>query len=118
MARILIVDDSQPMRQLVEETLLKGNHEVVSAENGEDGLIQYSRQKFDLVITDINMPLMDGYGLIQSIREKEKEIPILALTTESEDHKRNSGEQIGVDGWIVKPFKPAQFLAIIKQVLS
>lgn len=118
MAKILAVDDSEPMRQLVDQTLKSGGHEVMLAEDGEGGLKAFGQDKFDLVITDINMPVMNGFALVQEIRKADQVVPILALTTESEERLRRSGEAAGVDGWIVKPFKPAQFLAIIKQVLS
>ncbi len=106
------------MRQIVEQTLTMGGHQVILAADGEEGLAQFAPGKFDLVITDINMPVMDGFGLVRGIRALDAKVPILALTTENEDVKKRSGEAAGVDGWIVKPFKPAQFLAIIKQVLT
>ena len=118
MAKILAVDDSEPMRQIVQQTLIRGDHDVELATDGTDGLRKFSRDAYDLIITDINMPVLDGFGLVRGIREQNKHIPILALTTEGEQDQRRAGEQAGVDGWIVKPFKPAQFLAIIKQVLS
>jgi two-component system chemotaxis response regulator CheY len=118
MPRILAVDDSEPMRQMVEQTLRNGGHETVLAVDGSDALARFRAEQFDLIITDINMPVMDGYALTRAIREIDHKIPILALTTEGEQAKRVSGQQAGVDGWIVKPFKPAQFLAIVKQILE
>jgi two-component system chemotaxis response regulator CheY len=118
MPRILAVDDSEPMRQMVEQTLRSGGHETVLAVDGSDALTRFRAEQFDLIITDINMPVMDGYALTRAIREINQKIPILALTTEGEHAKRVSGQQAGVDGWIVKPFKPAQFLAIVKQILE
>lgn len=118
MAKILAVDDSEPMRQMIAQTLISGEHDVVLAADGEEGVKKFAEGGFDLVITDINMPVLDGFGLVREIRQSDNSVPILALTTESEDEKRRSGAAAGVDGWIVKPFKPAQFLAIIKQVLS
>jgi len=118
MAKILAVDDSQPIREMVTLTLKSGGHEIVTAVDGAEGLALFKKEKFDLVVTDINMPEMDGFTLIREIRALDNKIPVLALTTESEQTKRQSGQQAGVDGWIVKPFKPAQFLAIVKQILE
>lgn len=118
MSKILAVDDSVPMRQMVEQTLKSGGHEAVLAIDGADAMAKFKAEQFDLVITDINMPGLDGYGLTRAIRAVDQKIPILALTTEGEQAKRKSGEEAGVDGWIVKPFRPAQFLAIVKQILE
>jgi two-component system chemotaxis response regulator CheY len=116
MSRILAVDDSEPMRQLIEQTLLSSGHEIVLAVNGKDALGKFRAGKFDLIITDMNMPVMDGYELTRMVREFDDETPILALTTEGDEARLRAGQEAGVDGWIVKPFKPAQFLAIVKQV--
>jgi len=118
MAKILAVDDSVPMQQLVGQLLTAGGHDVILADNGVEGAKRFAAEKFDLVITDINMPAMNGFDLIRTIRGEDANIPILALTTEGEEEQRQKGMIAGVDGWIVKPFKPAQFLAIIRQVLS
>ena len=118
MATILAVDDSETMRQMVKQTLQAGNHQVVLADDGEDGLSKYlSTAGVDLIITDINMPKMDGIGLIKEIRMRNATIPILALTTESEDEMRKKGAEAGANGWLVKPFKPAQFIDIVRQIL-
>ncbi len=117
MARILAVDDSEPMRQLVSQALKTGGHGVVLAVDGLNALGLFTAEKFDLVITDINMPGIDGIELVRRIRTRDPEIPILALTTEGDESFRRRGEEAGVDGWIVKPFKPAQFIAIVKQIL-
>ena len=118
MARILAVDDSEPMRQLVEQTLKTGGHEVVLGVDGQNALDIFATEKFDLIITDINMPVMDGIEFVRQIRTRNNDIPILALTTEGDDSFRRRGEVAGVDGWIVKPFEPAQFIAIVKQILA
>lgn len=118
MARILAVDDSEPMRQLVGQTLKTGGHEVVLGVDGQNALDIFSAEKFDLIVTDINMPGMDGIELVKQVRARDTEIPILALTTEGDESFRRRGEAAGVDGWIVKPFKPAQFIAIVKQILA
>lgn len=118
MAHILAVDDSEPMRKMVELVLKSGGHTVDLANDGAEGLRKFRTGKYDLIVTDINMPQMGGIELIGAVREINAEIPILALTTESEDEMRKKGAHAGADGWIVKPFKPAQFLDIIHQILS
>lgn len=118
MPTVLAVDDSETMRQMVKMTLQAGNYQVVLAVDGEDGLKQFtSRTDIDLVITDINMPKMDGIGLIREIRARNKDVPILALTTESEDGMRKKGAEAGANGWLVKPFKPAQFIDVVRQII-
>jgi len=118
MATILAVDDSETMRQMVKMTLTAGNYNVVLAHDGEDGLSKFtSTAGIDLVITDINMPRMDGLALIREIRARNQDVPILALTTESEDGMRKQGADAGANGWLVKPFKPAQFIDIVRQIV-
>lgn len=117
MAKILAVDDSETMQQLVRQVLTMGNHQVEIAGDGEDGLNKFRSSIYQLVITDINMPRMNGINLIKEIREKDKSVPILALTTESEHALRQQGADAGANGWIVKPFRPAQLLDIVKQIV-
>jgi two-component system chemotaxis response regulator CheY len=118
MPHILAVDDSQTMRDVVKETLESAGYQVTLAENGLDGLEKFKQGKFDLIIADINMPVMDGITMIKEIRKINTEVPIITLTTESEESKKQEGRNAGADGWIVKPFRPAQFLDIIKQILE
>jgi two-component system chemotaxis response regulator CheY len=118
MPHILAVDDSQTMRDAVKETLESAGYQVTVAENGLDGLEKFKQGKFDLIIADINMPVMDGITMIKEIRKINTEVPIITLTTESEESKKQEGRNAGADGWIVKPFRPAQFLDIIKQILE
>jgi two-component system, chemotaxis family, chemotaxis protein CheY len=120
MATILAVDDSETMLSMIKQTLEMGGYSVLLARDGKDGLSKFQENKsnLQLIITDINMPVMDGITLIQELRKLDKEIPILTLTTESEDGMKQKGYEAGANGWIVKPFRPAQFLDIIKQVLS
>ena len=119
MATILAVDDSETMRQMVKMTLQAGNYQVMLASDGEDRLEKFlTTTDVDLVITDINMPKMDGIGLIREIRSRNMTVPILALTTESEDTMRKKGAEAGANGWMVKPFKPAQFIDIVRQIIS
>lgn len=119
MARILAVDDSASMRQMVAFTLKAAGHDVVEAVDGVDALAKSQGQKFDLVISDVNMPNMDGITLIAELRKiaNFKFIPMLMLTTESTSEKKQQGKAAGATGWIVKPFNPDQLLATIGKVL-
>ncbi|EPG75991.1 response regulator receiver domain protein [Leptospira fainei serovar Hurstbridge str. BUT 6] len=116
-AKILAVDDSATMRSLVQQTLGLGGYEVILAVNGREGMEKLDLEPVDLVITDINMPVMDGISFIKEVRKKNQTIPILTLTTESEEDIKRQGAEAGANGWIIKPFRPVQFLDIIKQVL-
>jgi len=119
MARILAVDDSASMRQMVAFTLKGAGHDVVEAVDGVDALAKANGQKFDLVISDVNMPNMDGITLIAELRKLAdfKFTPMLMLTTESTGDKKQQGKAAGATGWIVKPFNPDQLLATIGKVL-
>ena len=119
MARILAVDDSASMRQMVSFTLKGAGHEVVEAVDGVDALAKAQGQKFELVISDVNMPNMDGITLIAELRKIAdfKFTPMLMLTTESTGEKKQQGKAAGATGWIVKPFNPDQLLATIAKVL-
>jgi two-component system chemotaxis response regulator CheY len=119
MARILAVDDSASMRQMVSFTLKGAGHDVVEAVDGVDALSKAQGQKFDLVISDVNMPNMDGITLISELRKIAafKFTPMLMLTTESTGEKKQQGKAAGATGWIVKPFNPDQLLATIGKVL-
>ncbi len=116
--KILAVDDSATMRSLVQQTLGLGGYDVILAFDGKDGIEKFGSDSVDLVITDINMPVMDGITFIREVRKRNQEVPILTLTTESEDGMKQKGAEAGANGWIIKPFRPAQFLDIIKQVLQ
>jgi two-component system, chemotaxis family, chemotaxis protein CheY len=116
---VLIVDDSISMRQMVSYTLKQGGFEVVEAENGQDALNKLVGQKVQLIITDLNMPVMDGITFIQSVRKKQdlKHTPILMLTTEGLHTKKEQGKAAGATGWIVKPFDPQKLLQTVARVL-
>ena len=118
MARILVVDDSTTMRQMVSFTLQDAGHEVTEAADGIAALAEAKGRKFDLVITDVNMPGMNGIDLVKSLRELAdfKFTPILVLTTEAGQDVKAKGREVGATGWIVKPFKQDQLLAVIKKV--
>ncbi|HEX8949095.1 MAG TPA: response regulator [Dissulfurispiraceae bacterium] len=114
---VLIVDDSVSMRQLVSFALKDAGYEVIAAVNGKDALVKLDGAKVQLVITDLNMPEMDGIELIKQVRRKPgcKFIPIVMLTTESQEGKKQEGKQAGASGWIVKPFAPEQLIDTVRK---
>ena len=120
MASILAVDDSASMRQMVAMTLKQAGYEVVEAVDGEAALQLAKSKAFNLVLTDVNMPKMDGIALTRQLRAlpNYKFTPILTLTTESAADKKQEGKAAGATGWIVKPFNPDQLLATVKKVLG
>lgn len=120
MATILAVDDSASMRQMVSFTLKQAGYNVIEAENGQDALTKAKQGNINLVLTDVNMPVMDGITLIKELRGQPsfKFTPMLMLTTESADHKKAEGKAAGATGWIVKPFDPEKLLATVKKVLG
>lgn len=116
---IMTVDDSASVRQMVSFTLKKAGYDVVEASDGKDALSKIQSNPVKMLITDLNMPNLDGLGLIKQVRAIPtfKYIPIIMLTTESQDAKKVEGKKAGATGWIVKPFKPDQLLAVVKKVL-
>lgn len=120
MAKILAVDDSVSIRQMVTFTLQGAGHEVVEAGDGVEALAFAQGSGVDLVVSDVNMPNMDGIELITELRKLEtyKFTPILMLTTESAGDMKQRGKDAGATGWIVKPFNPDQLLATISKVLG
>ena len=120
MKTILAVDDSVSMRQMVSFTLKTAGFDVTEANNGEEALKVAQGREFDLVISDVNMPIMDGIELIRNLRElpNYKFVPMLMLTTESTTDKKQQGRAAGATGWIVKPFNPDQLLATVRKVLG
>ena len=120
MAKILAVDDSTSMRGMVAFTLRGAGHEVTEAENGQLALDAASASAFDLVLADVNMPVMDGITMVRALRAKPEYqgVPILMLTTESNTEKKMEGKAAGATGWLVKPFDPEQLLATVKRVLG
>ena len=117
---ILIVDDSETVRQVLQLALGNAGYQVVEAEDGFDALAKLSGAQIDMLITDLNMPNMDGLELIKKVREEGKHrfTPIVVLTTESSEEKKKAGREAGASGWIVKPFKPEQLLKVVKMVLG
>jgi two-component system chemotaxis response regulator CheY len=116
---IMTVDDSASLRQMVRFVLAAGGYEVVEALDGVDALSKLAGVDVDLILSDINMPRMDGLELTRKIRAipRYKFVPILLLTTESHPEKKQEGKAAGATGWIVKPFHPDQLLAAVKKVM-
>jgi len=119
MYSILAVDDSASMRQMVSFTLKNAGYDVVAAVDGEDAFDKARVRDFDLVLTDQNMPRLDGLGLTRRLREhpKFRATPILILTTESSDEMKQAGRAAGATGWLVKPFDPAKLIEVIRKVV-
>jgi two-component system chemotaxis response regulator CheY len=117
---IMTADDSASVRQMVSFTLKQSGYDVIEAVDGKDALTKLQATKVDMLITDLNMPNLDGIGLIKGARTIPscKFIPIVMLSTESQDAKKQEGKAAGATGWIVKPFKPEQLLAVVKKVLG
>jgi two-component system chemotaxis response regulator CheY len=117
---VLSVDDSGSIRQMVSFTLKSAGYNVVEAVDGQDGLDKAKQKTVDLVLTDQNMPRMDGLTLIKSLRAMPayRSVPILMLTTESGDAMKMQGKAAGATGWIVKPFDPQKLLEVVKKVIG
>jgi len=118
--KILTIDDSRTMRDMLRLALVGAGYRVVQAVDGLDGLAVLEREAPHLVITDINMPKMDGYGFIEEARRTKsfRAIPILVLTTESDPVKKLRARDAGATGWIVKPFDPVKLVEIVRRVAA
>lgn len=119
MAKILVVDDSASMRQMVSFTLSEDGHEIVEATNGKDGLAKLQgNSDVKLIISDIHMPEMNGIEFVKAVREnsKYKFVPIIILTTESESGMQEEGRKAGASAWIVKPFTADDLKSTVDRV--
>jgi two-component system, chemotaxis family, chemotaxis protein CheY len=116
--RILTIDDSKTMRDMLRFTLVDAGYDVLQAVDGQDGLDVLRKERVDVVITDINMPKLDGYGVIRHLRADSgyDDTPILVLSTECDQKTKDIGRDAGATGWLVKPFDPDQLVEIVKQV--
>ena len=119
MKTILTVDDSPTVRQMTSLVLQGAGYAVIEAVDGNDALAKLTGTEVDLVLTDINMPVMDGIEFTRQLRAipEYKFIPVIMLTTESQPEKKQQGKAAGATGWIVKPFNQDQLLAVIKKVM-
>jgi len=120
MKRILTVDDSASVRQMVCFTLQKAGYEVAEAVDGKEGIAKAVSGKFDLIVTDLNMPNVDGIQLITAVRKLPgySYVPILMLSTESQAEKKDAGRKAGATGWIVKPFNAEQLVAVVQKLVK
>lgn len=118
--RILAIDDSLTMREMLRQTLTEAGFDVVLAEDGIDGLSQLPDVAPDLILTDLNMPNMDGFGLIEAVRKGDiaPRVPILVLTTESATTLKDRARQAGATGWITKPFDEQSLVSTIRRVAA
>jgi two-component system chemotaxis response regulator CheY len=119
MSKILIVEDSASMRQLASFTLKSAGYEITEASDGQEGLQKAKADKFDAILTDMNMPIKSGLEMTQELRATPnyKATPIIMLTTESSAEEKQKGKAAGVTGWIVKPFQPNKLLDAFKRIL-
>ncbi len=117
---ILSVDDSASMRALIKMTLVGAGYQVIEAVDGMDGLAKAQAGSAHMIVTDLNMPRMDGLAFIREVRKLPayKGVPILFLTTESDDDKKREAKMAGATGWVVKPFQPDQLLAVVRRVIG
>lgn len=115
--KILVVDDSNSMRNLVAQTLIGAGYEVVQAKDGREALTAATSHTLAAVISDINMPVMDGLSFVRELRKQGKFTPVIMLTTEASAERKAEAKQAGATGWMVKPFEPSMLLTTIKRVL-
>jgi two-component system, chemotaxis family, chemotaxis protein CheY len=123
MKKILVVDDSATLRASVNYTLKEAGFDTINAVNGADGLAKLSDanklgEEIGMIISDINMPVMDGITFIKEVKKTPfRFLPILVLTTESQEEMKMKGKQAGASGWLVKPFKPEQLVYVTKKFM-
>ena len=117
--RIMTVDDSASVRQMVAFTLKKEGYDVIEASDGKDALSKLDGKKIHLIISDVNMPVMDGITFLKSVKQMPayKFTPVIMLTTEAGDSKKAEGQAAGAKAWVVKPFQPAQMLAAVSKLI-
>ncbi|MDT8438360.1 MAG: response regulator [Wenzhouxiangellaceae bacterium] len=120
MAKILAVDDSRSLRRMVSFTLNQAGHEISEAENGREALAIAAEIPFDLVLMDVNMPELDGLETVKQLRRMPsyQSTPVLMLTTEASEEKKNEGRAAGASGWMVKPFSPEKLVSVVDRVLQ
>ncbi|MDB5508514.1 MAG: response regulator [Hyphomicrobiales bacterium] len=117
---ILTVDDSKTMREMLKFTLVNAGYEVMQADDGVHGLEVLEGMSPDVILTDLNMPRMDGFGFIEGVRRnaRYRSVPILVLTTEGEPDKKDRARRVGATGWIVKPFDPEKLISAIRRLAA
>jgi len=117
---VLIVDDSASLRQVVNIALKGAGYNVIEACDGKDALSKLNGEKIHLIISDVNMPNMDGITFVKEAKKlpNYKFTPIIMLTTESQEEKKKEGQAAGAKAWIVKPFQPAQMLSAVSKLIA
>lgn len=120
MKTVLTIDDSRTMREMLLMALVEAGYRVIQAVDGIDGLETLSAEGADVIITDINMPRLDGFGVIEGVRAdpNHRATPVLVLTTESDAVKKQRAREAGATGWIVKPFDPAKLVEAVRRVAA
>jgi len=116
---VMIVDDSASLRQVVNLTLKNAGYEVIEACDGRDALTKLDGSRVHLIISDVNMPIMDGISLVKEVKKHPsyKFTPIIMLTTEAGENKKLEGQAAGAKAWVVKPFQPQQMLAAVSKLI-
>jgi two-component system chemotaxis response regulator CheY len=116
---IMIVDDSASLRQVVSIALRGAGYEVIEGSDGADALKKLTGQKIHLIVSDVNMPNMDGISFVKAVKQLPayRFTPIVMLTTESQDEKKREGQAAGAKAWMVKPFNPPQLLAVVQKLV-
>ncbi|MBF0565407.1 MAG: response regulator [Nitrospirae bacterium] len=116
---IMIIDDSATIREVVKTTLKKSGYDVIEAQDGKDAINKLKGQKFHLMICDVNMSNMDGITFVKAVKQMPnyKFTPIIMLTTESQETKKQEGKEAGAKAWVVKPFKPETMIAAIEKLI-
>ena len=120
MGKILIVDDSRLIRSVASAAVIEAGHEAIVAENGQEGLDILSREKINIIFSDVNMPIMDGLEMVENIKknDKYKYMPIVMLTTESNPDLKAKGQALGVKAWMLKPFNKKKFFMVVKKLMA
>ena len=118
-ARVLVIDDSRSIRSMVRAALEAGGHQVLESPDGRAALATLETSPVDLILTDVNMPVMDGLALTRAVRQldRHRTTPVLILTTEAGDDMKQRGRAAGATGWLVKPFNPDQLRQVVEKVL-
>ena len=116
---VMIVDDSTSLRQVVSIALKGAGYDVIEACDGKDAISKLGGSKINLIISDVNMPVMNGIDMVKEIKQMApyKFTPIIMLTTESQDAMKQAGKEAGVKAWVVKPFKPEQMLDAVSKLI-
>ena len=120
MAKILTVDDSKVIRDLVKTVLVENGHDVVTANDGVEGLAATRNEQFDMILSDINMPNMTGISMVSKVRRLAgyEYTPIVMLTTESSNFKKDKAKKMGATGWLQKPFDPERLMKAVNKLIS